>query len=202
MKIYTIGYTGFSIEEFILTLKKHKINSVIDVRSMPYSKIYSDYNEGNIKDTLRKCGVYYRNYKKEFGARQENELYYPHGYLDFSLFTKSETFKEGMNRIISAIPLGYNFVLMCSEKKPIDCHRCIMVAKAFYDNGLDVNNIISTGEFISQSEIEKQLVDIYYPNRDQLSLFDEQLSWDEMVKNSYGYQNEKIGYRKDNEENE
>lgn len=200
MQIYTIGYTGFSIEEFILTLKKHKINSVIDVRSMPYSKIYSDYNEGNIKDTLKKYGMYYRNYKKEFGARQENELYYPHGYLDFSLFTKSEAFKEGMNRIISAIPLGYNFVLMCSEKNPIECHRCIMVAKAFYDNGLDVNNILSTGDFISQSEIEKQLVDIYYPNRDQLSLFDDQLSWDEMVKNSYSYQNEKIGYRKEDEE--
>jgi len=36
--IYTIGYSGFVIDDFIQILKKYKISVVIDVRSNPYSQ--------------------------------------------------------------------------------------------------------------------------------------------------------------------
>jgi uncharacterized protein (DUF488 family) len=127
MEIFTIGYAGFEIENFIKVLKEHHINSLIDVRSSPFSKIYSDYNKPLLHKTLQNRGIIYRNYNREFGARQEDKMYYPNGYLDFSMFTRSRMFIEGMEKIIKAIPLGYKFVLMCSEKDPITCHRTIMV---------------------------------------------------------------------------
>lgn len=200
MKIFTIGYAGFAIDDFIKALKKHNINSLIDVRSSPFSKFYQDYNKPLLCDTLQKNGIIYRNYNSEFGARQDDKTYYPNGYLDFSMFTRSKVFLDGMQKIINAIPLGYKFVLMCSEKDPINCHRTIMVGKAFSDNGISVSHILSDGHIITQSDIEARLLDMYYPDRDQLALFGEQLSAEEMIENSYKFQNEKIGYRINNSE--
>lgn len=200
MEIFTIGYAGFEIENFIKVLKEHHINSLIDVRSSPFSKIYSDYNKPLLHKTLQNRGIIYRNYNREFGARQEDKMYYPNGYLDFSMFTRSRMFIEGMEKIIKAIPLGYKFVLMCSEKDPITCHRTIMVGKAFFDKGISINHILSDGQITTQSDIEIRLLDMYYPDRDQLTLFGEQLSIEEMIKNCYRFQNEKIGYRLDNDE--
>jgi len=200
MEIFTIGYAGFEIDDFIKALKEYHINSLIDVRSMPFSKFHSAYNKPIFSKTLQNRGIIYRNYKREFGARQDDRKYYPNGYLDFSMFTKSQVFLEGMDKIIKAIPLGYRFVLMCSEKDPITCHRSIMIAKAFYNNGVLINNILSDRSIITQSDIETRLLDMYYPDRDQLSLFGEQLSVEEMIQNSYIFQNKKIGYRIDNDE--
>lgn len=200
MEIFTIGYAGFEIEDFIKVLKEHHINSLIDVRSSPFSKFHSDYNKPLLHKTLQEREIIYRNYNREFGARQDDKMYYPNGYLDFSMFTKSKLFVEGMEKIIKAIPLGYRFVLMCSEKDPITCHRTIMVGKAFSDKGISINHILSDGHIITQSDIDARLLDMYYPDRDQLTLFEEQLSIEEMIKNSYRFQNEKIGYRIDNDE--
>ena len=200
MEIFTIGYAGFEIKDFIRALKEYHINSLIDVRSSPFSKVHSNYNKPILYKTLQENEIIYRNYSREFGARQNDKKYYPNGYLDFSMFTRSKMFIEGMQKIIKAIPLGYRFVLMCSEKDPITCHRTIMVSKAFFDNGVSINHILSDGCIITQSDIETRLLDMYYPDRDQLTLFGEQLSIEEMIKNCYRFQNEKIGYRIDNDE--
>lgn len=194
-EIFTIGYTAFQFNDFISVLKKYNVNSVIDVRSSPYSKFHSEYNTDKLSEELKKRSFAYRNYKNEFGARQLEIKYYPHGYMDFSLFVKSDAFRSGMEKIMNASEMGYRFVLMCAEKDPVTCHRVIMVAHEFYKQGYTVKNILANGGFCTQEDIECRLVDMYYPDRNQLSFFDEQLSWDEMVKNSYAYQNEKIGYR-------
>ena len=46
--IYTIGYSGFKIDDFVKTLKENGVSVVIDVRSLPYSQFYSDYNKENL----------------------------------------------------------------------------------------------------------------------------------------------------------
>ena len=199
-EIYTIGYTGFTINDFISTLKHYDINCVIDVRSLPLSSHYSDYNKSLLESLLRRHRIIYRNYSYEFGARQDNHLFYTRDYLDFGKFTASRQFLSGMEKIKQGMALGYKFVLMCAEKRPEVCHRNIMVARKFYENGHDVKNILSDGSIIFQDEIEKLLVDDYFPLRNQLSLFsDAPLSWEEMVAESYDRRNQEIAYRGEEE---
>ena len=124
--IYTIGYTGFSAYEFINVLRDREINVVIDVRSTPYSERYPDYNKENLERVLKSNQIYYRNYIKEFGARQDNRNFYSsEGYLDFEVFSKSEQFLSGVEKIENSVAKGYKIVLLCAEKKPIQCHRTI-----------------------------------------------------------------------------
>lgn len=195
--IYTIGYSGFEIERFICVLKKYHITSLIDVRSNPNSNFYGDYNKINLDKVLKNQGIIYRNYKSEFGARQEDLKYYRKGYLDFKEYTKSNSFLNGVKKIKDGIDLDYVFVFMCAEKDPSTCHRSIMVAREFHKLGYNIKNIHENGDCESQESIERRLVEQYFPKRNQLSLFSNELNWDEMVDKSYEYRNSEIGYRID-----
>ncbi len=194
--LYTIGYAGFSkLDDFIFALKKYRINVLIDVRSFPKSAYYKEYNKENLEKILNYNGIYYRNYNREFGARQENEKFYIKDYLDFDLFTKSEQFLEGFEKIKNTIEKSYTVVFMCAEKDPSTCHRNIMVAKKFYEGGYDVQNILFDFSLESQESLENRLIKEYFPDRNQISFIEPQLSRDDMVKKAYKFRNSEIGYK-------
>jgi len=197
--IYTIGYSCFKVDEFIKVLKEYKITSLIDVRSNPHSKFYEDYNQSNLEKALKMNGIIYRNYKNEFGARQGDTKYYREGYLDFKKYAKSRSFLEGVQKIKSGMDLNYVFAFMCAEKDPSTCHRNIMVAREFHELGYNVKNIIAGGAYESQESIEQRLLEHYFSDRNQLSLFSNNLSLEEMVNKSYQFRNSEIGYRTDDD---
>lgn len=194
--LYTIGYSGFSIDELIKTLKIHNISLLVDVRSNPYSKYYPEYNKDVFENQLRQCGIYYRNYAIEFGARQDNKNYYCNeGYLDFDKFSKSEQFLHGVDKLCKSMEQGFVFALMCAEKDPICCHRTILISRAFFEIGYNVVHLLDDGTTKSQEDINLYLIDKYYPDHDQFTMFDEMQDTDTLLKLAYRKQNAEIGYR-------
>ncbi len=190
--IYTIGYTSFSIDEFVRVLKRHGIGCVVDVRSVPRSSYYTDYDEVSLKETLRENEILYRNYAREFGARQKDASLYPNGYLDFEKFAASEAFREGLNKVAAGYERGYTFALMCAEKDPFNCHRCILVGRQFKEHGYEVLHL-EQERTETQEDIEDRLLAHYFPNRNQLSLFDTR-SDQELLEEAYRKRNAEIGY--------
>ena len=197
--IYTIGYTGFSINDFLRILKEYKIQVVIDVRSSPYSERYPDYNRPNFEKKLNNNGIYYRNYVEEFGARQENPLYYTDGYLDFNKFSKTNAFQRGVTKIRNSLDKNYVITFLCAEKNPIQCHRAILVSRAFSDLGYQVYHILPSGKCETQHDIEQQLLAMYFPNGIQQDIFSEPIDMDEAIDVAYRKQNQKIGYQNEGE---
>lgn len=201
--LYTIGHSNHTIEKFIKLLKQHEINCVVDVRSNPYSKYNEQFNRENIKRKLNQNGIYYIFMGEEFGARRkEKELYTIDGYLDFEKTVKSSNFLKGVERIKEGLKKNFNIAIMCTEKNPIDCHRNIMIAKYFFDIGYEVKNILENGEIVDQQEITRQLVDYYFPDRNQISFLPERNldDYDELVKKAYRLRNKEIGYVLESEE--
>ncbi|URZ07527.1 DUF488 domain-containing protein [Clostridium felsineum] len=197
MDIYTIGHSTYNIDYFIELLKRNNINCIIDVRSTPYSKYGPQYNRETLKKTLNGIGIYYIFMGKEFGARRDNkELYAKEGYLDFEKTRFDQDFKDGVVRVKNGIGKGYRIAFMCTEKDPFDCHRCILVAREFKDMGLDVKNILSDGSFITQKDIETRLLQKYFPNRNQMTLFNlKNTSEEKLLKDAYKLRNSEIGYK-------
>ena len=195
--IYTIGYSGFTIEAFLETLKQRHVNVLIDVRSFPYSEFFQQYNKDILSGILIKNSIYYRNYAKEFGARQKNPNYHsPDGYLDFERFAQSAPFQEGVKKIIDSINQDYTIAFMCSEKEPINCHRAILVARAFYNLGYPIMHLLPDSGIETQADLEKELLNQYFPNRNQLSLFQSfDDNSDNLINEAYRLQNAKIGYK-------
>ena len=65
-KIYTIGYQGKSIDELIEILRKYNINHLVDVRSLPRSRL-NDFNKEELKESLFYKSIYYKH-KPELGG--------------------------------------------------------------------------------------------------------------------------------------
>ncbi len=196
MQLYTVGHSTYPVEHFLELLRKFNVQYIIDVRSTPYSRFASQYNSDALSAVLKKNGIEYFHMGKFFGARQEDKQYYPNNYLDFEMFRQSDLFKKGMLNIENGLE-KYNIALMCTEKNPIDCHRAIMVARGFELDGIDVKHILHDGSEISQYQLNQQLLDMFFPDRNQLSLFDigHEKTDEEYLTEAYRIRNKEIGYR-------
>lgn len=62
---------------------------------------------------------------------------------------------------------------MCTEKDPIDCHRAIMVARAFDVRGIKVSHILPNGSILTQRGLDDRLLEMFFPDRGQISFFDD-----------------------------
>jgi uncharacterized protein (DUF488 family) len=132
-KIYTIGYATIPVDNFIAILQKYNIIYLIDIRSVPFSHFYPQYNAKSLSNKLAEVGIKYENLKTEFGARQENDEWFTDGYLDYEKFAKSKQFQQGVKHIINLIKNDEVICLMCAEKDPIMCHRAILCGKELKD---------------------------------------------------------------------
>lgn len=197
MDLFTIGHSNYEINYFINIVKKYKINCIVDVRSIPYSKYSPQYNKENIKKLLKINKINYIYMGKEFGAmRTAKTLYTKEGYVDFEKIKYDKDFKLGINRVKVGVEKGYKIAFMCAEKIPSDCHRCILIGRTFKNLGYNIINIIDENKYKLQNDIEKELIEIYYPDRNQISLIPEMnLSNEELINNVYKFKNREIGYR-------
>lgn len=196
--LFTIGHSTQSIEEFINLLRLHSINCVVDVRSTPYSQYASQFNETEIKSALKTADIQYIYMGKEFGARRDNRaLYRNDGKLDFTKVPYDVDFKKGIDRIKDGLTQGFNIAFMCTEKDPQDCHRCILVGRVFHETlGINVENIKIDGELVNQSDIEKILVERYFPDRGQVSMFSsDNKTEQEYIDESYKRRGQEIAYQ-------
>lgn len=196
-KVYTIGHSAHKINYFLSILRTYNINCIIDVRSIPYSKYTPQFNEDNLKTILHNNKIHYISMGKELGARRdETDLYTLEGYLDFEKVRMSSLFIKGIERIKAGIEKGFNITLMCTEKDPIDCHRNILVARELYKQDYDVVNILDYEKIEIQSDLEKRLLDMYFPNRTQPALFctGEWKCDKELINEAYVLRNKDIGY--------
>lgn len=197
-QLFTIGHSKHDMEYFITLLKKFDINFLIDVRSTPYSKYAEQFNKDNLYKELQTHYIRYAFMGKYFGARMEDPLlYHDKGYLDFEKVRQSKNFNIGMKNVITGLNKGNRIALMCTEKDPIDCHRAIMIARGFDIEGIDVKHILSDGNIQTQKELDDRLLNYYFPNRYQITLFSNENDFTESqyIREAYCKRNEEIGYR-------
>lgn len=194
MECYTIGYSGYTVKQFLEMLKHFQINYVLDVRSVPYSKFAPQFNRELIQKSLASGKIHYAFMGKYLGARPEDRSLYSDGYLDFEKMKESDLFKTGLQSVIRGIEKGNHIALMCAEKDPLNCHRAVLVGKALADSEVNVLHILQDGTIKTQSDLDNEMLDLYFPERRQPNLF-ETKSQEEYLKEAYRKRNAEIGYQ-------
>lgn len=197
-ELFTIGHSHHQIPFFLDVLHKYNVNYLMDVRSVPYSRYAEQFNRENIQKDLGSAGINYVFMGKYFGARQDNpSLYNDEGYLDFETVRTHSPFVMRVDSVIKGLNQGNNIALMCTEKEPIDCHRAILVARAFEQRGIQVKHILPSGNILTQDALNEQLLDLYFPDRNTISLFATvpEATDEEMLSEAYRLRNKAIGYR-------
>ena len=193
-QIYTVGHSIYKINDFISLLNQYSIDTIVDVRSLPYSKFASQYNREILKYYLKENGIYYIFMGDLLGARYEDEnLLFDDGSVDFKKVQELKSFQDGIARLDRGVSKGYNISLMCSEKEAFDCHRFGLISKVLIENGIDVNHIYPN-QMLSQKILEEQLLKKYDKKLPKIDLFNLDITDDLRIKLAYKLRNRDIAY--------
>ncbi|HEY2866487.1 MAG TPA: DUF488 domain-containing protein [Pyrinomonadaceae bacterium] len=147
--IWTIGHSTRDVDEFIALLKESEIKAVADVRSLPGSRKFPQFNAENLAESLPAAGIEYIPFK-QLGGRRKVRKDSPHtvwrhpafrGYADYM---DTEDFQKGIDELLE-IASRKQVAIMCSEAVWWRCHRS-MIADYLKSIGVVVIHIMSHGK--------------------------------------------------------
>jgi len=188
--LFTIGYSGRTIDNFIALLDQHKITALCDVRSMPYSSRNPDYNCELLNKTLKSRNIEYVFLGEELGARPKDPSCYVDGKALYQKIAGSALFKNGLERIKLGMQKNYVLALMCAEKDPMTCHRTILICRWLRDSQIDIRHIIDHETTETQADLEKRLIA-------QLKLYPDMFKDTDpnaLIERAYDMQGDRIAY--------
>lgn len=197
-RLYSIGHSSQSLEDFFNLLAVHGVNCVIDVRSVPASKYSPQFNQESLKYFLKSHEVQYLHFGDEFGARRtdcldENEQ------VDFEKAVETPLFKKGVERVMKGLEKGFRIAFMCSEADPLECHRFSLVSRYFYECGIDVQHILKDASLASQADLEKEMIASFLHSRkyhlSEVDYLFGSYTEEEQRKDAYRLKNKEIGYK-------
>lgn len=187
-ELFTIGYSGHSIESFVRLLKRHGVKAIADVRSQPYSRFKPVFNRETLKEALKRNDIAYVFLGDHCGARIEDPGCYVEGKADYRLIARHPKFQEGLNRILNGLQ-NYRIALMCSEKDPLTCHRAILICRNLRSDNLRIRHILNSGKLEDHEDSERRLMRLF--KLDEGDLFKPESS---RLEEAYDRQGESIAY--------
>lgn len=188
--LYTIGYSGRSIDDFIALLVQHKITALCDVRSVPYSSRNPQFNREALKRSLKSQNIDYVFLGEELGARPKDPSCYVDGKAIYQKIASSALFKEGLERIEIGLQKGYVLALMCAERDPMTCHRSILICRNLRGQGIDIRHIIDHEIMETQADLEKRLIAQLKLHPDMFKDTDSNA----LIERAYDVQGDRIAY--------
>lgn len=129
--IYTIGYQGLQLPQFKRILEEKKIDILVDVRSKPNGRAFQ-YNRKALEawlPTLSKLYWYKGDVLGGFKPIEPDALQWLEG-LNHNMGIKTNTADTG--------PIRFNYLLLCFEANPRECHRHYILARHLTSKGIEV----------------------------------------------------------------
>lgn len=168
--LYTIGYATKPIETFIAQLQQYNIDVVADIRSVPYSKVFTEYHKENIAQVLRQHRIRYVYLGDELGPRSKDDSHYDGtGQVQFDRLMTSELFQQGLTRLNVGLEKSFCIALMCAEKDPATCHRSLLVGHYLLRHPLPLGlhpssslmHIRHDGQLENQEQLEDRITEMH-----------------------------------------
>lgn len=166
-EVLTIGHSTLSYEDFLKLLRDASVTAVADVRSAPYSRHYPHFNRETLKRALDADGIKYSFLGEELGGRPKDRRLFFDGVANYERMAREPSFMKGLDRVIEGAR-KYRVALMCSERDPLDCHRCLLVSCALAQREVRVSHILGDGSIASHDKIEDRLLEFAGRNDEDL----------------------------------
>jgi uncharacterized protein (DUF488 family) len=156
--LFTIGHSNHPIERFLDLVRGAGITAIADVRSTPASRRYPWFNQTRLAPRLAQEGLAYVPLGEALGGRpRDPRLYRDDGVADYDAMARSDEFLAGLDRVKEGTR-RYRVCLMCAEREPLDCHRCLLVARALAERGFAIGHVLADGAIEAHGQTEERLL--------------------------------------------
>ena len=175
-KCFTIGYGDYTIDLFFYFLQKTGIDTIVDVRTSPYSSYNYSFNRDNLEKFLNTHQISYLYMGDKMGGRYSSpNLLFSDGTVNYQKVQNTEKFQEGLNQVLLIIASGKRIALMCAEKEPEKCHRFALISRALQSKGIKVVHIRPEIRLQDNEDLENELVNKII-DHNQFKISDEQVN--------------------------
>jgi len=124
-RVYTIGFTKKSLEEFITRLKKAGVERIVDIRLNDSSQLSGFAKSQDLKFILKQFNIEYISVKDLAPDKALLDKYRKNKDWDtYEVNFKALMQARNANKILSELQLEKKIsCFLCSEEKPNKCHR-------------------------------------------------------------------------------
>ncbi|MBA2586579.1 MAG: DUF488 domain-containing protein [Chthoniobacterales bacterium] len=151
-RIWTIGHSTRSTEEFIELLRAHEIKAMADVRLLPGSKRYPHFNRETLAASLAANGIGYEHFPELGGRRKPqtnsvNTVWRNSSFRGYADHMETSQFRDGTERLARfSEALGLT-AIMCAEAVWWQCHRAL-ISDYLKVRGTDVYHIMTPAKCV------------------------------------------------------
>ena len=146
IRIWTIGHSTRTIEEFVEALQRHGIKLVADVRLLPGSKLYPQFNKEALEKSLAQAGINYEHFPELGGRRRpkkdsHNTVWRNDAFRGYADHMETRQFAEGIARLEETTKKSGATAIMCAEAVWWKCHRSL-IADYLKAQGTEVIHVV------------------------------------------------------------
>jgi uncharacterized protein (DUF488 family) len=143
-RIWTVGHSTRTIDEFVSLLAAHSIIAVADVRQFPGSRRYPQFNKETLAKSLAVHGINYMHFPELGGRRKPkkdsvNTAWRNDAFRGYADYMETAEFSGGMRRLMELATV--NTAIMCAEAVWWRCHRAL-ISDYLKVRGVDVLHIV------------------------------------------------------------
>ena len=147
--IYTIGHSTHSLADFLDMLRSFDIKVLADIRRLPGSRKFPQFDQENLNLSLAEAGIQYLHLADLGGRRKankdsKNNRWNNESFRGYADYMETEEFENAVVKL-EQIALEQPTAYMCSEAVWWRCHRS-MVSDYLKAKGWKVLHIMATGK--------------------------------------------------------
>ena len=150
MRMWTIGHSTRTIDEFISLLEENAIKLLADVRAWPGSKRYPQFNKDALKESLNAHGIRYEHFPELGGKRKSkpdsrNTAWRNASFRGYADYMETEQFQKGIERLLDVAAEASPTAIMCAEAVWWRCHRSL-IADYLKARGVKVLHVLGANK--------------------------------------------------------
>jgi len=129
-KLWTIGHSTHSLDEFVAMLQSFNVECVMDIRRFPSSKKFPHFNKDNLEKSIPEHNIQYIHFEELGGRRKaksdsKNTTWRNTSFMGYADYMETAEFKEGLENL-KKIAIQKRTAIMCSEAVWWRCHRSMV----------------------------------------------------------------------------
>ncbi len=155
--LFTIGHSNLPADRFAALLAGAGVTALVDVRSVPFSRRFPWFSGKRLAERLAHDGVSYTAMGDALGGRPSDPALYCEGIADYEAMAARPAFGAGLDQVAGEAQ-RQRACLMCAEREPLDCHRCLLVGRALAERGLAIGHVLVDGSIEPHAATEERLL--------------------------------------------